>query len=151
MAPIDSPELAGFVARLADINALADAAPGFIWRLQTQDGDATALRPFDDERIIVNMSVWEGLAELRDFVYLSAHTEVMKQRLQWFERPRDAFMVLWWVPAGHLPSIDEAKARLEDLRTNGESPRAFTYRKPYPAPDAVDPAVDDLRDAWPST
>ena len=91
-----------------------------------------------------------GTAELRDYVYRSAHTEVMKQRLRWFERPAEAYMVLWWIPAGHIPTIDEARSRLEELRTNGESERAFTYRRPYPPPDAVEESIENLRDECPT-
>jgi hypothetical protein len=134
LAPIDSPELAGFVSRLADINALADSAPGFVWRLQTEDGDATAYRPYDDDRILLNMSVWESLETLSQFVYRSPHAEVMRQRREWFERMSAAFLVLWWVPAGHRPTIGEAKERLAHLRAQGATPYAFTFRQPFPAP-----------------
>ena len=138
--------MAGFVARLEDINALADATPGFIWRLQTEDGDATAVRPYDDDRILVNMSVWENLEALSAFVYRSPHAEVLRQRRAWFERLTDAVTVLWWVPAGHRPSVEEAKGRLERLRRDGPSPMAFTFRQPFPAPGAaagVDPVIDE--------
>ncbi len=136
LAPLDSPQLAGFVARLADINGLADAAPGFVWRLQTEDGDATAFRPYEDERILMNMSVWESLDSLREFVYRTAHVEVMRQRRGWFESLAEAYLVLWWVPAGHRPTVQEAKDRLEHLRRHGESAHAFSFRAPFPAPDA---------------
>ena len=139
-APMDDPLMAGFVARLDDINALADGSPGFVWRLQTEDGNATALRPYDDDRILVNLSVWETPEQLRDFVYRSAHTEVMRQRKAWFERFSGMYYALWWVPAGHIPSVGEAKERLEHLRAYGESPHAFSFAMLFPAPDAVDPA-----------
>ena len=93
-APLDGPELAGFVAQLEPVNALADRSPGFVWRLQTEDGDATAIRVFDDQRIIVNLSVWESLETLRDFVYASRHLEVMRQRRAWFHRMADAYLAL---------------------------------------------------------
>jgi hypothetical protein len=131
---IDAPVMASFVARLAEVNALADAFPGFVWRLQADSGDATAMRPYDDDRIIVNLSVWLGLAELREYVYKSLHGEVMRHRKQWFERLQDSHYVLWWVPAGHIPSVAEAKEHLESLRTHGESAFAFTFANPYPAP-----------------
>ena len=137
LAPVDSPELSGFVSRLADINALADSAPGFVWRLQTEDGDATAYRPYDDDRILVNMSVWESLESLSQFVYRSAHTEVMGQRRQWFEKMTGAFLTLWWVPAGHRPTIEEAKERLAHLREHGPTAHAFTFRQPFPAPSSA--------------
>ncbi len=134
-APIDSEIMRGFVDRLADINALADATPGFVWRLQTDDGDATGLRPYDDDRMIVNMSVWESLDALRAFVYRSGHVDVMRQRQQWFEAMTDVYLVLWWVPADHRPTVDEAKARLEELKRNGPGARAFTFRQPFGPPD----------------
>jgi hypothetical protein len=137
-APIDDPLMAGFVARLADINALADATPGFVWRLQTEAGNATAFRPYDDDRILVNLSVWETPEQLRDFVYRSAHTDVMRQRKAWFERFSGMYYALWWVPAGHIPSLAEAKERLEHLRAHGESPYAFSFAMLFPQPGAAD-------------
>ena len=136
-APLDDPLLAGFVARLEDINALADTSPGFVWRLQTEEGDATALRPYDDERILFNLSVWRSPEDLRAFVYQSAHTEVMRQRKSWFERFDGMYYALWWVPAGHIPGIAEAKERLEHLRNHGESAQAFTFARLYPAPGSA--------------
>jgi heme-degrading monooxygenase HmoA len=134
-AALESPQLAEFVATLEPINAIADAAPGFVWRLQTDEGDATSIRAFDDDMLLVNMSVWESLDALSAFVYQSDHRAVMLRRRQWFERPTDAFMVLWWVPADHIPTVDEAKQRLELLRKEGPSPEAFTFTNPFPAPE----------------
>jgi heme-degrading monooxygenase HmoA len=133
-APLDAPELAGFVARLEPINALADGSPGFVWRLQTEDGDATAIRPFDDHRIMVNLSVWESLEALRTFVYASRHLDVMRHRRQWFHRMAEAYLALWWVPAGAIPTVAQAKDRLELLRRQGPTADAFTFRVPFPAP-----------------
>ena len=134
---MDDAVMAGFVARLDDINALADGSPGFVWRLQTPEGNATALHPYDDDRILFNLSVWQTPEHLRAFVYRSMHVEVMRQRKAWFERFDGMYYALWWVPAGHVPSIDEAKARLEHLGTRGESAHAFTFAQLYPAPDAT--------------
>lgn len=111
-APLDSATMAGFVARLDEINALADWSPGFVWRLQTEEGNATYLRPYEDERILFNLSVWQTLETLRDYVYKSAHADLLRQRQDWFTRFEGAFMALWWVPAGHVPSVEEAKGRL---------------------------------------
>jgi hypothetical protein len=135
LAPLDSSQLAPFVAALEPINALADGAPGFVWRLQTEDGDATAIRAFDDDMLIVNISVWQSVEALADFVYRSDHLAVMRRRREFFERMAEAFMVLWWVPAGHRPSVEEAKGRLALLRRGGPSSEAFTFRSPFPAPD----------------
>ncbi len=140
LAPLTDPIMAGFVARLDDINALADGSPGFVWRLQTEEGDATALRPYEDDRIIVNLSVWASLDDLFAFVYKSQHQEVKRLRRQWFERIDDHFIALWWVPAGHIPSVEEAKERLEYLREHAETPYAFSFRKSFPAPEPVNDA-----------
>ena len=134
-APLDDPIMAGFVARLARINALADGSPGFVWRLQTDAGNATAVRPYDDPTILVNMSVWESLEALSAYVYTSAHRGVMQMRREWFERFDGPYMALWWVPAGHVPSVDEAKERLDHLRAHGPSSLAFTFARPFPTPD----------------
>jgi hypothetical protein len=139
-APLDDPLLAGFVARLDDINALADGSPGFVWRLQTDAGDATALRPYDDDYILFNLSVWETPEQLREYVYRSDHAGVMRQRKKWFEKFDGMYMALWWVPAGHLTSVEEARQRLEHLRAHGESAYAFSFAKLFPPPDAPDAA-----------
>jgi hypothetical protein len=143
LGPIDSEVMSGFVARLAEINAVADAAPGFVWRLVTEDGDATAIRPYEDDRIIVNMSVWESAEALHGYVYRSAHVDVMRRRREWFARMAESFMALWWVPAGHRPSVAEGVARLDTLRALGPTPAAFTFRERFPAPDAPGQPVAD--------
>jgi hypothetical protein len=133
-APLDGPELAGFVAQLEPINALADHSPGFVWRLQTEDGDATCIRPYDDERIMVNLSVWASLEALRGFVYATRHLDVMRRRREWFHRMADPYLALWWVSAGTIPTVVEAKERIERLARDGPGPDAFTFRSPFPAP-----------------
>jgi heme-degrading monooxygenase HmoA len=135
-APLDTPQLEGFVSALEPINALADRSPGFVWRLQTEEGDATAVRPFDDDMLLVNMSVWESLEALSEFTYRSDHRKVMAGRRQWFERMSEAYLVLWWVPAGHIPTVEEAKERLMLLREKGPTPEAFTFRRAFPPPGA---------------
>jgi hypothetical protein len=133
-APLDSAEMSDFVARIAEINALADASPGFVWRLATETGSSSAyLRPYDDDRILFNMSVWRSVDDLRAYVYGSAHTEVMRRRHRWFSKFAGAYLALWWVPAGHVPSIDEAKSRLAHLDREGPSPSAFTFKKVFPS------------------
>ncbi len=123
--------MAGFVARLVEINALADRSPGFVWRLQTEDGDATAVRPYDDSRILINLSVWADLSALRGYVYRSAHAAVMRQRREWFERFDRVYVALWWVPAGHRPSVAEAVARLAHLAERGPTSFAFGFTEPF--------------------
>jgi hypothetical protein len=144
---LDSPRLAGFVAALDPINALADAAPGFVWRLQTQDGDATSIRAFADDLMLVNLSVWETFEALGDFVYRSDHAGVMRRRREWFELMETAYVALWWIEAGRVPTVTEAKERLEHLEANGPTSVAFTFRTPFPPPGSdvdVEPREDDL-------
>ncbi len=133
-APLDDPLMERFVAWLEPINALADESPGFIWRLQTDEGDATSIRAFEDDRVLVNMSVWESLEALQAFVFRSDHVRVMRERAQWFEAMDVPTTVLWWVPEGHLPTVDEAKKRLDLLREQGPSENAFTLSKLFSPP-----------------
>jgi hypothetical protein len=135
--PLDSPVMADFVANLDRINALAEGSPGFVWRLQTEEGDATALRPLGDD-VIVNMSVWRDVESLNHYVYGSAHVEIMRRRKEWFQRMKEAYVVLWWVRKGHRPGVQEAIARLQLLREHGPSSEAFTFKKAFAAPDARD-------------
>jgi hypothetical protein len=128
---MDEPVMREFVARLAEINALADRSPGFVWRLQTEDGDATALRPYPDERVLINLSVWDDLDVLRGYVYRSTHAAVMRRRREWFERFEGVFVALWWVPAGHHPSVAEAVERLAHLETLGPTAYAFSFAQPF--------------------
>jgi hypothetical protein len=134
-AALDSPILAGFVNNLDRINALAEESPGFVWRLVGEGNDATSLRPYDDDMIIVNMSVWESVEQLQAYVYKSDHTDIMRGRKQWFSK-MDFYMCMWWVRAGHIPTVKEAKERLEYMEQHGESPHAFTFRHVFPPPDS---------------
>ena len=143
-APVEHPLMEGFRTQLAPINALADRSPGFIWRLQTDEGNATAIRPYDDELMAINMSVWESLDPLQQFVYRSAHIGPLRDRTQWFEPIDGPILALWWIPAGHIPTVDEAKERLEHLRQHGPSAYAFTFRTPFPSPDGTSGDVTAL-------
>jgi hypothetical protein len=138
LAPLESETLAGFVTALEPINELADGHPGFVWRLQTDAGDATSIRPTEDDLFLINMSVWSSLETLRAFVYTTAHVQVLRRRRAWFEQLATSHMVLWWVPAGHIPTIDEALERLDRLRRDGPTPAAFTFRAPF-EPQTSDP------------
>ena len=131
LAPIDDPQIADFVANLDRINAIADAAPGFVWRLQTEDGDATALRVFDDPMFIINMSVWETVEALFDYTYASDHVDVFRRRGEWFSKMDKPHIAMWWVPAEHIPTIEEAKARLEFIEKHGPTPQAFTFKQRF--------------------
>jgi len=135
-APLDSPVMSGFMSRLDEINALADRSEGFVWRLQGAEGNNTYLRPYEDERIIVNMSVWETVEQLRAFTHGTAHAELLRERRNWFEKFDRVFLALWWIPAGHIPSIGEAKERLASLEQHGPTAFAFTLRTSFP-PDAA--------------
>jgi hypothetical protein len=146
LAPLDSPQVADFVAALDPVNVLADSAPGFVWRLQTDEGDATAVRVWDDDRIIVNMSVWESVEALRTFVYRSGHVEVMRRRREWFDKMAQAFMVLWWIPATTVPTVAEATARLARLEALGPTADAFTFQAWFAPPGQPAERRDD--DRW---
>jgi Domain of unknown function (DUF3291) len=141
-APLEDPLMDGFRNQLDVINALADATPGFVWRLQTEQGNAMGIRPFaGDERMAINMSVWESLEALQQFVYRSAHAAPLRDRRQWFEPIDGPILALWWIPVGHIPTAAEAIERLELLKQRGPSPDAFTFRKPFPPADA---GTDDV-------
>ena len=133
-APLESPELAAFVAALDPVNALAEKSPGYVWRLQTEEGNATSIHVFDDEMIILNMSVWESVEALSEFTYRSDHRHIMARRREFFERPVELYLVLWWIPADSVPTPQDGVARLELLRRTGPSPEAFTFKSPFPPP-----------------
>ena len=134
LAPIDDPLIADFKAALDPINALAESSPGFVWRLKSDGGNATDIQAFDDELIIVNMSVWESLDALRAFAFQSAHTPFMKRRKEWFSKFPTNQVALWWIRAGHTPTTDEAKERLRSLDENGDTEFAFTFRNVFEMP-----------------
>ena len=132
-APLDDPLMAGFAERLEPLNALADASPGFVWRLQTEEGDATEIDVFGDELVLFNMSVWESIEALESYVYKSNHVNAVQKRAEWFERPTKSPLVLWWIEAGQIPTIEEGKARLEQLWADGPTAHAFTFRQRFDA------------------
>lgn len=149
VAPIDSPEIKDFVDNLDRINALAEGSPGFVWRLVGDGNDATSLRPLGED-VIVNLSVWQDIPSLTHYVYKTAHVEILKRRREWFSRMRDMHMVLWWVPRGHTPSVEEAVAKLQYLRKHGPSPEAFTFGEAYSAPDAGGAEPFSIKDTCPA-
>jgi hypothetical protein len=145
-APLDTEQLKDFVDLLDPINALAESSAGFVWRLATEDGDATAIRGFGDDRLIINVSVWESIEALGKFVYSSDHAAVMRRRREWFEQIREAYTALWWVPVGTLPTVADAEARVGSLGEHGPTSYAFTFKQPFaPSPNTVAPAT---RDDW---
>jgi hypothetical protein len=131
LAPLDDPIMDEFVANLVPINTLAEKSPGFVWRLQSEEGDATALRVFDDERIIINLTVWESVDALFQFAYNSQHTDFFRRRKEWFEKMDKPVLVMWWVPEGHNPTPAEAKEKLELLEKYGPTPLAFTFKQRF--------------------
>ena|SRR5882724_7493978 len=137
VAPVDDPKIAEFVAQLDEVNALADAASGFVWRLQSEAGNATDVVYNDDPFVIVNMSVWESVEALRDYVYQSRHTEVLRDRAKWFEKMEKPHYCLWWVPAGHIPTVAEGRERLEHYQTHGATPVSFWFSQRFDAPVEV--------------
>lgn len=152
LAPIDSPVLADFMAALDEVNAAGDAAAGFRWRLQTEDGNATAVKAFgwdvgDSHGVIVNLTTWASVQALADFVFSGRHLQIMRARRQWFERAVEPMTALWWVPAGHRPSTQEAESRVRHLRRHGPTVEAFTFRSPFPSP-ATPEVVARSDDDW---
>jgi hypothetical protein len=148
-APLEDPIMEGFRTQLDPINALADRSPGFVWRLQTEEGNATAIRPdADDALLAINLSVWESLEALQRFVYESHHVTTLRGRKQWFQEIEGPILALWWITAGEIPSVEEAQARLRHLREHGPTPHAFTFRAPFPAPDDANSDVHGLDDVF---
>ncbi|MGV9365063.1 DUF3291 domain-containing protein [Amycolatopsis sp. NPDC003731] len=135
-APLDDESFRDFVDALEPVNAIADHAPGFVWRLQTEDGDATSIRAFEwDVRgtsgILVNMSVWTSVEALAGFVFSGEHLAILKRRREWFHRVHDVMTALWWVPAGHRPTTADAEAKIKHLRVHGPTPEAFTLKQHF--------------------
>jgi hypothetical protein len=141
-SPLDSPELKDFVDSLEPVNATAEAADGYVWRLQSEGGDATDVEIFGDSWLIVNLTVWRDLDALTSFMYQGRHRELLARRREFFERVAEAMTALWWVPAGHRPTVAEAESRLLHLRANGPTPYAFGLRTSFPPQGAQPPAFE---------
>ena len=134
---MDDARMHGFVSRLDEINALSERSPGFVWRLQSEAGNATDIHLTDDPLFIINLSVWRSIDELHAFTYRSDHKELFKLRRHWFEPHDGPNMVIWWLPAGMIPSPAEALERLGHLAAHGPTPDAFTFKQRFPPPDEV--------------
>jgi hypothetical protein len=128
----DDPRMADFMNNLDRVNALAEASPGFVWRLTGDGNNATDIRPAENPLFLVNMSVWSSIAALFDFVYRSDHRGFMLRRREWFDKPEGPYQVLWWVPEGHIPTVEEGLARLRHLTEHGPTPHAFTFKTVFP-------------------
>jgi hypothetical protein len=148
-APLDSGAMRGFVAELEPLNALAERSEGFLWRLQTEDGDATAIRAFPDDLTLINLSVWQSREHLWNYAYASQHLDILRRRREWVSRIADVALALWWVEAGHLPTVDEARHHLDLLRQHGPTPAAFTFRQSYPPPTSGSPSPEGANSAAP--
>ena len=132
--PVDHPQIAEFVDNLDYINRLAEKSPGFIWRLKDASGNATDINPFSDPMIIINMSVWENVASLKAFAFYTEHIQFMRKRNQWFEKLNGPNMAMWWIEPRHVPTVEEAKMRLQLLEESGDSPQAFTFKSTFDPP-----------------
>ena len=126
-APMDDPRIDDFRENLDRINALAEASPGFVWRLQDESGNATGIKPYGDDLEIVNLTVWESIEALADFTYRTGHVEFLRRRREFFKAPSEAILCLWWIPEGTTPAVEDAVARLDHLRASGPTPTAFTF------------------------
>ncbi len=133
-APLDNPIMAEFVSALDEVNAIADRSPGFVWRLQTQSGNATNIWAYSEPRMLINISVWQSVEQLRNYVYKSLHGDFFARRRQWFEKYQGEHFTMWWIPSGQLPTVEEGQAKLKHLELHGDSPKSFTFAKPYPPP-----------------
>jgi hypothetical protein len=136
VAPLNDPRMADFVANLERVNKLGDRSPGFVWRLKTDDGTSTSVRVRDDPSIVVNFTVWESIEQLYDYAYRGEHLAVFQRRREWFRHPPHPYLALWWVPAGHIPSLEEAEERLDHLVAHGPTPHAFTFKRRFTPEEA---------------
>ncbi|NTS78487.1 DUF3291 domain-containing protein [Catenovulum sp. SM1970] len=134
---LDAHEMKDFVDNLAPINAIAESSQGFIWRLKDEAGDATHIQYFDDPNIIINMSVWDSVDALKSFMFKTHHRDFLRRKKEWFNPIAEASYVMWWIPEGHIPTLDHAVEKLKLLRDKGDSPAAFSFKNPYSADEYI--------------
>lgn len=138
VAPVDDPRVADFVDNLTRINQLGHQTPGFVWQLLTEDGDSTAFRIFEGDDMLINLTVWEDIESLYKFAYSSEHVEFFRRRREWFHKLVDyPALVLWWVPAGHQPTLAEARDKVLYLKEHGPTPLAFTFKQRFTVEDML--------------
>lgn len=143
--PLDDPRMAGFADNLAAVNALAEASPGFVWRLKDESGNATAIPAYADPAIIVNMSVWSSPEALHAFAYRSGHRDFVRRRMEWFAPFAAPYLALWWVAEGHRPDVAEGRERLAHLARMGPTAHAFNFRRLFPPLPAEPPVTPEAR------
>lgn len=132
---LDAPEIKDFVDNLDLVNSIAEQSDGFVWRLKDESGDATSIKLFDDPNMIVNMSVWDNVDALKNFMFRTHHRDFMRRKSEWFHRLVEDTYVLWWIEDNHIPTAEEALARLQYLRENGDTPYAFTFKANFTSND----------------
>lgn len=132
---IEDPVMQEFVDNLDRINTVAENSPGFVWRLKDESNNASSFNPYNDEQVIINLSVWTDIQALEQFTYKTVHTDFLKRRKEWFSKYGKAHFALWWIETGNYPSLEEAVERLAYLQAHGATERAFTFRKTFPAPN----------------
>ena len=134
--PLDAPEIKEFVDNLELVNGIAESSEGFVWRLKDESGDATNIQAFDDPNMIVNMSVWDSVDSLKNFMFRTHHRDFMRRKGDWFHPlPEDTY-VLWWIEEDCIPTLEEAIERLEHLREIGDTPYAFTFKTNFTESEA---------------
>lgn len=135
LASLDTPEMKEFVDFLEPVNKFAEESPGFVWRMKGENGEASSLlaSPFDDPMIVTNLTVWADIPSLQAFVYKSVHRYFLQNRRQWFARVATNQFVMWWVSPGVIPTLTDAKDRLQRLEAEGPSPEAFTLQQAFDA------------------
>jgi hypothetical protein len=149
-APIGDPSIEDFRANLERVNTLAEASPGYVWRLRDESGDATSIKPFGDDLEIINLTVWQSIDALAEFTYRSGHLEFLRRRREFFEVPTQPILCLWWIPEGAIPSVEDAISRLEHLREHGPTQTAFTFRHRFDPDGTAEAALDSERDTGPA-
>ncbi|WP_298346049.1 DUF3291 domain-containing protein [uncultured Algibacter sp.] len=132
LAPMDDPIMQDFINNVEKINAIADEAEGFIWRMQDEDKDLGA-EIFQDDTLLINMSVWESLVSLFNYTYKSGHIEVFKRKKEWFSKMKMVHMAFWYIPEGYEPTFQDAKQRLDYLNKYGDTPYAFSFKSKFSA------------------
>lgn len=133
---IDDPIMKEFVDNLEKVNAVAESSEGFVWRLKDESNNATSINPYNDEQVIINISVWESIETLEKFIYKTFHTEFLRRRKEWFQTFGKAYTAMWWLPAGQYPTMEDAVAKLGELQKNGASTSVFDFKNKFAAPES---------------